>query len=255
MGRLYTLPQIAIPFNLFMIPYYPTYRKKLIIISIVEMLFLLSPRRALLFQTAVLIILILLITKKIKITLKTIFIIILLLFLFSYSQFILNKSMGNGMLGALKDIYVYVTGNIPSFSVLMDIKRESDGYMSFSILYNILKAIGYPSTNVDLSIAFVNIPIPFNTVPYNYYFLMDFGIWGSFLVVFLIAYVITILYYKIHKLGFYNESNNFSIVYIYSYLLMGIVFSFRENIWITYNSFFLILISLLIGVVLKNNRN
>ncbi|MEK4286997.1 O-antigen polymerase [Paenibacillus sp. FSL P4-0502] len=254
MGRLYTLPQIAIPFNVYIISFIPKNRKKIIILlSIAEFFFLLSPRRALLFQTAILVLLILLITKKIRITIKTISLSMFLLFLFSYSQFMLNKSMGNGLLGGLKDIYVYITGNIPSFEILMNIKREDNGNMSFANFYNIFNSIGYNFNNVDMSIAFVNIPIPFNTVPYNYYFLMDFGIWGSFLVIFLVAYVITYLFYKTRYSKDSLNIQKFSILYIYCYLLMGVIFSFRENVWITYNSLFLITLSLFLAVVFKKN--
>ncbi|ULO08643.1 oligosaccharide repeat unit polymerase [Paenibacillus sp. 19GGS1-52] len=250
-GRLYNLPTLAIPYNVFLISIFPEQKKRLIIISCIEIFFLISPRRAILIQTLMVVLFILLLTRTIRISIKILVIPIILLILFSFSQVVLNKGQGEGIFGGLKVIYLYITGNIPSFDLLMDRNREGMGLMSLSNFYKFLNAIGYRFENVDLSIDFVNIPTPFNTIPYNYYFLMDFGILGSSFVIFTGAYGITFLYYRTMTIFKYLKMEYFTYIYIYSYILMGILFSFRENVLISYNALFFILISIMVSLYFK----
>ncbi len=246
-GRLYVLPSFAIPYNVYLLTVFPTYKKQLLFISIIEVLFMFSPRRAPLIQTIVVVFFIILLKnrKKIKISWKTITTSIGCLFFFPYTQSLLNKSVESGLVGGIKSIYLYITGNIPAIELQLQNSVPTYGDLVFNVPFKILHKLGVISNEPDLSIPFVSLPVPFNTIPYNYYLIRDFGIVGSTIAIWIIAFVITCLYYKV------RASNSFSILYNYSLVLMAIVFSFRENVLITYDAWYYMLLSVIVWIISK----
>lgn len=238
LGRLYVLPGIAVPLNIFLYKHSNVNKKLILWITLFEIIFLVSPRRALLIQTLLVSgIVYLLINKVTKIKIIKSFILILFcLIFFSYTQAMLNKSVDIGLSGSLKTLYIYVAGNIPSFDLQIDYPYDRNGSYTLNVPNRIVHFFGLDDKKPDLSMEFVNTPIPFNTVPYFFYFYKDFGIVLGCLIVWVLSFSFAFFYHRRHF-------NNFFSIYLFSFVIISIVLSHRELTLITYDFMFFLIVA------------
>lgn len=242
-GRFYVLPLIGIPLNIYLLNKYKK-SKLLILLSFLEFFFLFSPRRALLISTVILSFLTWAVFKEknLKINFRSLIILFFTLTFFMTTQSWLNKSSGEGIFGGFRDIYIYISGNIPSLQVYLNNLVSFDSYLSFNVLFKIASSIDLTNQSPDLSLKFILIPFEFNTTPYMFYYLNDFGILGTAIYMWILGLVITYIYYKVKR------EKSFLFVYVYITLMLFIIFSFRENTLIIYNTWYALLVVILVSI-------
>lgn len=248
-GRLYVLPGLAILYNIYILEEIPTRRTRVLLFTLLEIVFLISPRRVYLIQTlaAALILAFFRYRKHLKRLIKLTAVVTgVLAVFFAYTQMILRKT--DSFRGGVKAIYLYITGNIPALEFQMHELASTGGALVFNVFFKMVNSLGLFPFEPDLSIEFAAIPMDYNTVPYFYYSLIDFGMAGSLVFIATIAFVITFFYER------YRNAATFPALFFLSYLTVFIIFSFRENVLITYNFWFYTLGSLLIGLWINQGR-
>lgn len=245
-GRLYVLSSFGISFNVFAYQFCQKRKKTILLLTLVEVFFLLSPRRALLIQslTQAVFLYYLVNPEARRQIMRLVLLAVAVGLFFVFTQMALSKSLGESLLAGIKDIFLYVAGNMPALSLVLNGVDQTWGELTFNVPCRMLAIFSEFFPHPDLSIDFVSIPIAFNTVPYQYYLVRDFGLISSVIITWLMGFFFTWYYYN------KRTSYNFFHFYLISGILNSIFFSFREFIVITYNFHFFVFFALLTDIFL-----
>lgn len=183
---------------------------------------------------------------------KYILVILGLFLFFSYTQSLFNKEvdasatlLGIPISPSITTIIAYSVGPLVSTSVYLNSYRYVP-FLGFSLrnfraLLSILPFFSFETENY-MPVEFVNIPIRFNTTTMQYYIYTEGGwIW---LCVFYLLYgvIITSVYYK------YKRTNSDLCFMVFVILMLVLIFSIREYLFIRLDVFVFFLILIIIDL-------
>lgn len=183
---------------------------------------------------------------------------IVCIYLFTNLQEALNKSeFTNGELfginipSSLITVIKYFAGNLVSMGLLLDIEytQISLGTATFRFIYKFLEKLKLITFDDSyLSMAFVNIPTPYNTTSLQYYIYRDFGIIGMLIFFFTLGYISSEIYMR-----FKMRSNSKYIFYV-TIISFVLLMSIREYV-VIFLDFWIILITLILTDKYINKKN
>lgn len=193
---------------------------------------LISPRRALLFYALSILFLTFFFYAnyrfKTKILVSSV-IIMVLIFLFGATQYYLGKLDNFDLASFYSIVKFYTTSSFVVMSELLNTQHFQDKVILLNTPARIINSLFSTGYNVDLSVPFVELEHRANTLPMFYYIFKELGYLGLILIGFLIglafSYVVTLTKRK----GLFIH---FSLSMLF---MLGLMFSPREMIFITYD--------------------
>lgn len=242
-GRLITLALIGLLYVLYIL------REKRIswttglIFAFLFTAAMISPRRALLLSAMISAVMLSIMSQdKIRSIqlFKVTFVILTIILLFGFTQYLLQKSDQFSFYESLKSVFAYYITSFYVMDSLIDTNHFNDTFIVLAVPERIFSSILGYSPNVDLSIPFVFVPGPANTVPAFYYFYKSGGLAGVIVFSFLIGWIFLRLYAKMR--ADYSLFNAIAT----SLFATGIILTPRQCLFIEYDFIFLIIVTLLL---------
>lgn len=223
-----------------------------IILCFIFLVLLISPRRAAFINAALVGLIFYLLVNADKLkrpTAKSYMIIIfgacLLITLFGYTQSILGKSPEPTIASGISSVLSYIGTNLYVMEELLVTDHFDDTWIVLSTPALFMGQLLDVKPNVDLSIPFVYVPGPSNTVTVFYYFYKS-GSWlGVVFFSVLVGFATTL------SLNKYLSCRTFFYGSASSILLLSGILSIRECYYITYDFYYFIIMSYVISVLIK----
>ncbi|QWV94801.1 oligosaccharide repeat unit polymerase [Geomonas oryzisoli] len=242
-GRLAVLPAIAIPLNIYLMGRRQQRDRMLALLTFIEFLYLVSPRRALILQTIVSSVFVHVFVKGLtpRMVRSMVGGAAAMVLLFALTQVGLNKASGGVGVG-LNSAYVYLTSNLPIFQELTKNSQDTNGEYVLNIPLRVTNKLGFNKAP-DLSIPFVKVPVEGNTAPFFYYPYRDWGVAGVVVLSWIIGFATATVYNR--------KERGAAWVLVSAFCTTAMVFSVRENIFITYQFWYCAAVAALLGTVLR----
>lgn len=250
-GRLITLALIGLLYALYLQREKRIKWPTTLVFGIFFMAAMFSPRRALLLSAMISAVMLWFLSQeKIKPlrAIKMIIPIAVIILSFGFTQYLLHKQEEFSIFGSIRAIVEYYIYSFYVMDGLLETSHFEQTLIILSVPERILSYIFNYSPNVDLSIPFLYVPEPANTVPAFYYFYRSGGFIGVIVSSLVIGWVFMYLYTKMKV-----EPSLFNFI-ASSLFATGIVLSPRQCLFIEYDFLFLLAVALVLDWQRKSGR-
>jgi oligosaccharide repeat unit polymerase len=248
-GRLSSLGTVGLLYIIYLYINNNCSRKKLFLIGLIFLLVIFSPRRAAMFTTLIASMYLYIISKDVNKYNKIIYAFLFCFcfcFIFVYTQYTLGKITEFSISDSIKTTSHYLVSNIYVMDGLINTSHFQNTWIILSVPARVFSGLFGVESNVDLSIPFIYLPEPSNTVPMFYYFFKSSGYYG------VLGYSLFVGYITMVSINEYITNNTFFSAVCCSLFLSGILLSVRDCIFITYDFYYWLLVSYLINIFLDN---
>jgi oligosaccharide repeat unit polymerase len=246
-GRLNSMATLGAMFVMYLYYENKIDLKRLLIYCAIFIVILISPRRAAMFTTMLSMLFLFLMRSRVFSIRNVIFAVIFLyafIMIFGYTQYSLGKMMDFSIWDSVDMAMKYVESSVFVMDKIINTDHFDKTWIMLSVPARIIGELFGIDPGVDLSIPFVYVPEPSNTVPAFYYFFKSGSYFG------VIIYSLAVGYFALVFVRQYLIRKTFHSAVIGSLFLTGILLSVRDCIFITYDFIFWIVTSYLISVVL-----
>ncbi len=246
LGRLYVLPVVGLALTSYLAGRRTigTWTAAVFALSFVFML--VSPRRALLLQGAILAVLIYREAGGRRTTWMLGATAVLALTVFVGSQMVLAKTDAT-VEGAFAPIFIYVGANIPAMEVLSHTNHFASTNATLNVPFRVVNVLFGKHFPVELDVPFVDVGALSNTVPFQYYLFRDAGLLGVLVMSFALGFFAYVAFRRA------AVKNTFGAVWAKCAFAVFMIFSFREFTLITYDWIFFFAIATVISVVIHGS--
>lgn len=193
---------------------------------------LISPRRSLIIQSLIFVTVLWVISSRTSLSRLTAIVAssgLILVTLFGYTQFVLGKIPEFTISGVADSVLHYYISSLYVMDQLLNTGHFEKTWIVLSTPIRAFAGIMGEAPDVDLSIPFVFLPEPSNTVPAFYYFYKSGGWIAVFAWSAMVGLATTL------SLRAYQQSRSFFSAVAATLLLTGILLSIRECLFITYD--------------------
>ncbi|HIA9024574.1 TPA: O-antigen polymerase [Escherichia coli] len=247
-GRLYVLSYVLILYTLFLYKINIIHKRELTIYIAMALLFLFSPRRAIIIYSIISLLVYLLFFARIKLLKKIgllLSVSLSFIILFGFTQYSLGKMDNFEMVNIFESFFHYYYSSIPVMDSLISTNHFVDEYILLSTPLRFISALIQVPINIDLSIPFVNIPEPSNTLPITYYLYRSSG----FVAIITFSIIFGFMSVRMERGMDFNCS--FQVFAFNMLLSVGTLMSVREMFFITYDFFFWCIVIFIISYILR----
>jgi oligosaccharide repeat unit polymerase len=245
-GRLYSLLPVLLMFAAYLRRHDIIARKKFILISLLSIMLMISPRRSMLITAGLVATIIGYQARKLSVfRLAAVGVVIgLVVFIFfGVTQFYLKKIDGLNFTDMLHSFSLYFNSSVYVMNQLVKTDHLSNTWIALNMPVRLVNDLFGTRFDIDLSVPFVSVPELSNTVPMYYYFYRSAGFLGVIVWSFLIGLISTI------ALRLYESRGSFLSASISALMMAGLLLSIRENIFFSYNFMYWILVAFLIDLL------
>lgn len=249
-GRLGSLSVVAFMLTVYLFLYNKLKRSSAIVFCFLFLMFMISPRRSVLIYTLISSIILWYLVRKPSFK-KTVvagsismsgFIL-----LFGGTQYALGKIEGFNIALIFDSILKYLYTSFYVMDRLLETSNLENSWIMLAVPMRVVGLLFDFTPNVDLSIPFVYVPEPANTVPMFYYFYKSSGFLGVGIYSSIVGYL---------ALRFVNAfflKKTFFLGVASSLFIVGILLSVRECLFIRYDFYYWLITAYLIGSALNRS--
>lgn len=251
-GRLSSLSFVGVIYSIYLYLNRRLAGASALFFCISFLVFMVSPRRAVLLTSLIAIFMFWLVARRPSLAklfvIGTVFFCVFI-FLFGYSQYNLGKIDSFSIFDSIGVAFEYIWSSFYVMTSLLKTSHFEDTWIVMSVPARFLGEMFNVDPGVDLSIPFVYVPYPANTLPAFYYFFRSGGYVGVVFFGFLIGYA-ALLSARTYQLKGSFAAGGVSVM-----LLCGIVLSLRECLFITYDFVFWLIAVNIVGLFLKSKKS
>lgn len=231
-GRLYASIPIFLFFCLYCLKRGVLSKRATGLLVMVALVLMISPRRSMIFTSCIAAAFLHLQGKDIRVGRAIqllVGVVVVFVAYFGYTQFKLGKISEFSVVAVFEALSYYLNSSVFVMSELLHTAHFEDTWIFLNLPARAINYIFHSNLAVDLSVPFVYVPEPANTVPSYYYFYKSSGYIGVVVVSFLQGFVAS---YAMRK---FAARPTFFWAVVSSMMLTTLVLSVRENVLFSYD--------------------